>query len=126
MSDTGQGASAPTDREPVLEVRDIQGLVVPGFLKPRQTLLGIRIADESQEVVLNFKELLRSLVDEEIVATAMKTLKNRKEYRRERRRQKTRHPKGAPRAALVGIDSFNIDNTDGNTRPVHSTLLAAA
>jgi Dyp-type peroxidase family len=103
MSDTGQGTSAPTDREPVLEVRDIQGLVVPGFLKPRQTLLGIRIADESREVVLNFKELLRSLVDEEIVATAMKTLKNRKEYRRERRRQKTRHPKGAPRAALVGI-----------------------
>jgi arylformamidase len=28
-------------------------------------------------------------------------------------------------ALLVGIDSFNIDNVDGNTRPVHSTLLAA-
>jgi arylformamidase len=28
-------------------------------------------------------------------------------------------------AILVGIDSFNIDNVDGNTRPVHSTLLAA-
>jgi kynurenine formamidase len=26
---------------------------------------------------------------------------------------------------VVGIDSFNIDNVDGNTRPVHSTLLAA-
>jgi kynurenine formamidase len=28
-------------------------------------------------------------------------------------------------AALVGIDSFNIDDTDGNTRPVHSVLLGA-
>lgn len=28
-------------------------------------------------------------------------------------------------ARLVGIDSFNIDATDGGTRPVHSVLLAA-
>lgn len=28
-------------------------------------------------------------------------------------------------AALVGIDSFNIDCTDGGTRPVHSALLGA-
>ncbi len=28
-------------------------------------------------------------------------------------------------AALVGIDSFNIDSTDDGTRPVHSILLAA-
>jgi kynurenine formamidase len=28
-------------------------------------------------------------------------------------------------ALLVGIDSFNIDDTSGKTRPVHSTLLAA-
>lgn len=28
-------------------------------------------------------------------------------------------------AKLVGIDSMNIDNTQGNTRPVHSTLLGA-
>jgi arylformamidase len=28
-------------------------------------------------------------------------------------------------AALVGIDSMNIDDTRGNARPVHSTLLAA-
>jgi kynurenine formamidase len=26
-------------------------------------------------------------------------------------------------AVLVGIDSFNIDDTDGGTRPVHSVLL---
>jgi kynurenine formamidase len=28
------------------------------------------------------------------------------------------------RAVLVGIDSLNIDGTDGRERPVHSTLLA--
>jgi arylformamidase len=28
-------------------------------------------------------------------------------------------------AKLVGIDSMNIDNTDGGSRPVHSTLLAS-
>jgi kynurenine formamidase len=28
-------------------------------------------------------------------------------------------------AALVGIDSLNIDSTDGNDRPVHTALLAA-
>lgn len=28
-------------------------------------------------------------------------------------------------AALVGIDSFNIDDVSGGTRPVHSVLLAA-
>jgi kynurenine formamidase len=28
-------------------------------------------------------------------------------------------------ARLVGIDSFNIDDTDGNTRPVHTVLLGA-
>ena len=28
-------------------------------------------------------------------------------------------------AALVGIDSFNIDSTDDGTRPVHSVLLGA-
>ena len=29
------------------------------------------------------------------------------------------------RAALVGIDSHNIDDTRGGTRPVHSTLLGS-
>ena len=29
----------------------------------------------------------------------------------------------AARAALVGIDSYNIDDTEDMTRPVHSTLL---
>lgn len=28
-------------------------------------------------------------------------------------------------AALVGIDSLNVDSTDGNDRPVHTALLAA-
>jgi kynurenine formamidase len=31
----------------------------------------------------------------------------------------------AARVALVGIDSLNIDDTDGGSRPVHSSLLRA-
>ena len=34
--------SAPL--EPFLEMDDIQGMVVPGFLKPYHTLLGLRLA----------------------------------------------------------------------------------
>jgi Dyp-type peroxidase family len=84
-------------------MREIQGLVVPGFLKPCQTLLGVRIPEESREVVLNIKKLLRRLVDKKIVTTAKETLENRKEYRRERWRQKTRHPKDAPHTVLLGM-----------------------
>ena len=47
--------------------------MVPGFLKPHQTLLGVQIPDGSREVTLNFKQLLCRLVEEEIVTTAKKT-----------------------------------------------------
>jgi Dyp-type peroxidase family len=103
MNDTSRGSNPPTDREPVLEMREIQGLVVPGLLKPHQTLLGVRIPGGSREVTLNFKELLCRLVEEEIVTTAEKTLENRKEYREERKREKERHPKNPPRAVFVGV-----------------------
>ena len=62
MNDTSRGSHPPTDREPVLEMREIQGLVVPGLLNPHQTLLGVDIPDESREVVPNYKKLLRGLV----------------------------------------------------------------
>jgi Dyp-type peroxidase family len=99
MNDTSRWPSAP--EEPVLETKEIQGLVVPGFLKPHQTLLGVRIPHDSREVVLNFKELLRGLADE--IATAETTLENRREYRRKRRRQETRYPKDEPRTVFVGL-----------------------
>ena len=88
MNDTGRGPNPPTDREPVLEMREIQGLVVPGLLKPHQTLLGVRIPGGSREVELNFKKLLCRLVEEEIVTTAKETLENRKEYRQVRARRR--------------------------------------
>lgn len=108
MIDTSRISNLPTDREPVLEMTEIQGLVVPGFLKPHQTLLGVNIPDESREVVLNFKQLLRRSVEEEIFTTAQKTFKNRKKYRRERRRQKNRRSKDLPRAVFVGIGFSSV------------------
>lgn len=39
-------------------------------------------------------------------------------------REAAEHLRGAG-AALVGIDSLNIDDTDDGTRPVHSVLLGA-
>lgn len=36
-----------------------------------------------------------------------------------------RGPPRAEGAALVGIDSLNVDDTSSGERPVHSTLLAA-
>ena len=62
MNGMSRNPSAP--EEPVLEMDEIQGLVVPGLLKPRQTLLGVRIPLGSREVALNFKKLLRELADE--------------------------------------------------------------
>jgi Dyp-type peroxidase family len=103
MNDTSRGSNPPTDREPVLEMREIQGLVVPGLLKPHQTLLGVRIPGGSREVALNFKKLLCRLVEEEIVTTAEETLENRKEYRQVRARENKRHPEDPPRAVFVGV-----------------------
>ncbi len=108
MIDTSHSSNLPTDREPLLEMTEIQGLAVPGFLKPHQTLLGVNIPGESREVVINFKQLLRRLVEEEIFTTAQKTLENRKEYRRERRRQKNHQPKAPPRAVFVGIGFSSV------------------
>jgi hypothetical protein len=39
MSSAG---NMPWPLEPVLDMDDIQGIAVPGFLKPHQILLGIR------------------------------------------------------------------------------------
>jgi deferrochelatase/peroxidase EfeB len=98
MNGMSRNPSAP--EEPVLEMDEIQGLVVPGLLKPRQTLLGVRIPLGSREVALNFKKLLRELADE--ITTAKVALENRREYRVEQRQQNKRHAE-APGAVFVGI-----------------------
>ena len=58
--------------EPVLEMDDIQGEVVPGFLKPHQTLLGLRVP-AGIEVIRHFKMFLGELSGEISTACASAT-----------------------------------------------------
>jgi Dyp-type peroxidase family len=62
--------------EPVLEMDDIQGIAIPGFLKPHQTLLYIRSPDNAG-VVGQFRKWLRGLA----VSTAEETLSDRRAFR---------------------------------------------
>ena len=64
--------------EPVLDMEDIQGIVVPGFFKPHQTLLYIRIANDPK-VIDSLKTLLAKLSKE--IATASVTLADRDRFR---------------------------------------------
>ncbi|SUX30570.1 Dyp-type peroxidase [Chromobacterium vaccinii] len=77
---------APT--EPVLAMDDIQGIAVPGFLKPSQTLLGLRLPMEHDQL-LKAKRFLGELAAE--VSSARQTLEDRRAYRRNRQEQNTRH-----------------------------------
>src|SRR6187549_2396089 len=61
--------------EPVLPMADIQGIVVPGFLKPHHTLLGITASDDARA----FKALVKELTDN--VSTAADTLADRRQAR---------------------------------------------
>ena len=64
--------------EPVLPMDDIQGIAVPGFFKPHQTLLGVVCPDKS-EAVPALKKLLGQTAGE--IATAARTLEDRRRFR---------------------------------------------
>jgi len=64
--------------EPVLPMREIQGIVVPGFLKPHQTLVGVRFPLGSK-AILNVKKFLARIADD--VSTAEQTLLDRRRHR---------------------------------------------
>jgi Dyp-type peroxidase family len=64
--------------EPVLPMGDIQGIVVPGFFKPHQTLLGV-VCAAKPEAVQAFKEFLGSAAGE--IATAAQALEDRRRFR---------------------------------------------
>lgn len=70
--------------EPVLNMDNIQGLVVPGFTKPHQTLVGIRIPNGLEG---KFKELLRRDLSP---ATAAEVLADRRAFRAKKLADKTR------------------------------------
>lgn len=97
MSNDTQGQRGPD--EPVLDMKEIQGLAVPGFLKPHMTLLGVRYADG--QVLSNFKSFLAGLAGE--VSTAEQTLENRRAFRRLRAAEKVRYPQDAPSLVLTAI-----------------------
>jgi hypothetical protein len=65
--------------EPVLELGDIQGASVPGFLKPHQALIGIS-CDDSPENATAFRRFIRNMSSQ--VATGAETLKDRREHRK--------------------------------------------
>jgi Dyp-type peroxidase family len=62
--------------EPVLPMDEIQGIAVPGFLKPHQTLLGVVCQEKAIQA---FKDVLRQLAPE--IATAAQTLADRRQFR---------------------------------------------
>jgi len=80
---------AVTPVEPVLPMSEIQGIVVPGFFKPHQTLLGI-VCGEKPERLEQFKRLLLELSKE--ISTASQTLNDRREFRASRM-SKAKKPK---------------------------------
>src|SRR5260221_4966353 len=97
MDNDMQKQAAPL--EPVLEMDDIQGLVIPGFFKPHMTLLGVRY--EGDQVINNFKKFAVELAHG--IATAKQTLDNRREYRRLRTTQKVRYPAEARAVVLTAV-----------------------
>jgi Dyp-type peroxidase family len=64
--------------EPVLPLGEIQGIVVPGFLKPHQTLVGVRFPQGSQNI-LKVKRFLARIAGD--VSTAEQTLLDRRRHR---------------------------------------------
>lgn len=83
--------------EPVLDVEDIQGIAVPGFLKPHQTLLGLRLPQQDpktyHEQMLAAKAFVRELADE--VSNARVTLDDRRARRKQQMRQAEQYPEYA-------------------------------
>jgi deferrochelatase/peroxidase EfeB len=64
--------------EPVLDMDEIQGIAVPGFFKPHQTLVYVHLPRQ-RDAIDKFRGLLREFLP--AVATAAKTLKDRREHR---------------------------------------------
>ncbi|MGC9949069.1 MAG: Dyp-type peroxidase [Bryobacteraceae bacterium] len=98
MSETQATTSMQAETpEPVLPMSDIQGIAVPGFLKPHQTLVGVSTPNDPGAVVA-FKEFLRGLAGE--ISTAAETLADRRRFRVAKA---AAGPKPPAAKALLGI-----------------------
>jgi Dyp-type peroxidase family len=89
-----------TINEPILPMNEIQGIVVPGFAKPHETLLGFRLGD-SRQTLQNFKILLQELSPS--IATARETLNDRRDHRALRCITKERHPKSENQQVFLAV-----------------------
>jgi hypothetical protein len=96
--------------EPLLDVDEIQGIAVPGFFKPHQTLVYVHLPRQRNGID-KFRGLLREFLP--VVATAAKTLKDRREHRQiaaslravsPRRRAPARH---AANREVLGAMAFS-------------------
>lgn len=87
--------------EPVLELDDIQGIVVPGFFKPHQRLLYCRFTGK-QRHIREFKTILAELP----VSTGRLALEDRRKHRRHRFAEKAKnHPDEHTALCAVGLSA---------------------
>lgn len=91
--------------EPILDMDDIQGLALPGFLKPHHTLIGLTLPRGPQNII-RVRKLLHLIASEVTSATA--TLQDRREYRRKKltRGSRKQRRKQAPQQVLQAL-TFN-------------------
>ena len=85
--------------EPVLPLSDIQGIAVPGFFKPYQTLIGVACPNQPA-VIANFKIFLSELADD--ISSGEQTLKDRRRFR-EFKKGKRSKPAGEPLTVLTAV-----------------------
>ena len=100
---TPRAISAPL--EPVLDMEDIQGIATPGFFKPHQTLLYVRVPD-GREALLHFKAWLGAMATG--VATAGLTLIDRRRHRGASEAALRRLGAHAPVLVAVGLSSKGL------------------
>lgn len=86
----------PAPAEPVLPMDDIQGLAVPGFFKPHQTLLGV-VCPDTPEAAAVFRKLVGDTAGD--IATAARTLEDRRRFRA----RKAGRARGGSPAVLTAV-----------------------
>src|SRR5260370_10693327 len=126
--ETNTSALPMAVEEPVLPMDEIQGIVVPGFTKPHETLLAVQFGGGNQAVRV-FKRFLGEISPQ--IGTARQTLKDRREHRELRRATKMRYPENAPQRVFVAVavsdPGLHKPSTGASSRPTHAVhpVLAA-
>lgn len=84
--------------EPILEMSEIQGIAVPGFLKPYQCLLYVRYTANGH-VIAQFKKFLETLK----ISTAAETLADRRQFRAAKRDSEQRRESNMHILTAIGF-----------------------